>query len=139
MQLTNRKIREIHTALSMLSGRTLASIKNELRVAKLRREFFAGPFEVTEDVRKKIIAANPVPEGGDEERSMPVHVSEARYTAIQAMLDETQEIKDVPAHLILSEADMPITMKNNPDNRAGIADILSNLDFLYPLTTTEEE
>ena len=138
MQLTNRKIRQIHTALSMLSARTLPSIKNDLRVAKLRREFFAGPFDVTEDVRKKIIESLPMPEGDGEEQAMPAYLTEARFKAIEAMLDDTQDVKDVPATLILSEADMPTTMKTNPENRAGVADIIANLDFLYPLTTEEE-
>jgi len=137
MHLTNRQIRQIHTALAMLSARTLGSIKNELRVAKLRREYFAAPFEVTEDVRKKIIAANPVPDDADQDASMPVSVAEARHRAIEEMLDATQEIRDVPPHLILSEADMPVTLKSNPENRAGIADIIASLDFLYPLTDEE--
>ena len=138
MQLTNRKIRQIHTALSMLSARTLPSIKNDLRVAKLRREFFAGPFEVTEDVRKKVIERLPMPEGDGEEQAMSASLTEARFKAIEAMLDDTQDVRDVPANLILTEADLPAAMKTNPENRAGIADFLSNLDFLYPLTSEEE-
>lgn len=128
MEISNRDIRRIYMALAQLSGRVLPSISSDLKVAKLLREYFRVPYEVTEDLREKIVRDHPSPE---DEGGTPPSVIEARNDAFAEVLVGLQEVRDVPESLFIERDDLPKELKSAPENRAGVADIVFGLGFLY--------
>lgn len=120
----------IYGGLAALSVRTLPTIASDLKVAKLLRAHFLEPFQVTEDLREKILTAHPVPADWTGEQ-LPAAIAEARGAAMSAMLGELQELGDVPAPLLITAADLPLAMKSAEGNRAGVADIVTSLGPLY--------
>lgn len=139
LTVTNRDIRTMFSALSVLSARTLPSLKSDLKVAKLLREHIRGPFMDTETAREKLIAAMPAPEGATDE-GLPAALKEARNNRFRdEVLAQTIPL-DIPDRLLITEDDLPKAMKGEQGeaNRSGLADILTGLGPLYVMPADEE-
>jgi hypothetical protein len=135
MKIKNRDIRRIHAALTSLSARTLPAITSDLKVARLLRSYFNEPYQITEDIREKIIKDNPSPEEKDPSQA----VIEARTLAFSASLLQEQDIKDIPEKLLLTEEDMPKATKvRGEENRDGLGDIIQGLGVVYKEKPEEE-
>lgn len=139
MKVSNWKIRDIHGALAVLGERRLGSLESAKKVVTLRRRYINGPKKIYDEQYAQIIKDHPTPDGW-EERNLPVAVLEAREFAFRALLDQEQDIADIPSHLVLTESDLPKLMKGKEgdDNQVGVASIISGLHFLFPLADDEE-
>ena len=122
---TNRSIRAKHAALSILSGRILPTLASDLRVAGLLKGYYAKPYEVTQATMEKLAKEVPADWKGDQ---LPPDLARRWKDEV---LDTTQEVPDVPARLLLSEADLPKEVKGNEANRQGVADIIVALSDLF--------
>lgn len=135
--LTNRRIRKIHATLSILSSRMLPSQDSEKKVSTLLRRYFGEAHEVTDDLIRTIRERNPVPDDLDGTQ-LPTAILEKRQREIDTMNDQEQEIRDVPAHLLIEDKDFPRSFKHHEDNAMGVADLRNSLDFLYPIPLEED-
>lgn len=138
MKVPNWKIQAIHRALTGLSQRRLNKPENATRVVKLLRNYFDGPNKIVEDLISAKMQEFPVPEGW-EERDLPGYISEQRAIALRQIEQSEQEIPKIPKKDLLSEADMPKLMKEaeGDRNQRGLAAIIHDLYFLYPLPSDE--
>jgi hypothetical protein len=123
MQLTNREIRRHYSALTRLAGKTLPSIKSDLKVAALIRRYFGPAYQVTEDALSKALQGIPVPDWWHEP-GIPETVAEQRTKAANEIAEGVQDLGEIPERLLLTEEDMP-------KERTGLADIIACLDRLY--------
>lgn len=121
---TNKDVLTAHNALTVLTTRTLPTITSDLKVVGLLRTRFATAVGVVEEARKKI------QDKPDAERD----------AAWQIVLASQQEIADIPDALILSEKDLPQTLKSKDgeENRKGVADIIISLGPLFKQETVLE-
>jgi hypothetical protein len=138
MKITNRRIRRMHTALSAMAGRILPSRDTEKKVFTVLRKHLHTPFEITEDRLRKVREDNPAPDDLDASQ-LSVAIVEKRQREIDAILDEEQEIRDVPPHLLFEEKDLPRSFKAHEENAVGVADIVANLDVLFPIADDEAQ
>lgn len=118
---TNKDVLTAHNALAVLTTRTLPTITSDLKVVGLLRTRFATAVSVVEEARKKI------QDKPDAERD----------AAWQTVLAAQQEIADIPDTLILTEKDLPQTLKSKDgeENRKGVADIILALGPLFKQET----
>jgi hypothetical protein len=131
MHCTNRRLRQMYTALSALSARTLPTITSDLKVAARLRDL-RGLYEDTGAVIRKIREAHPAPDDTEGDR-LPVALMEARQQQIEELLDQEVELPDWPDEKRITDADLPKALKTGAaeENRAGVADVVLNLDILY--------
>jgi hypothetical protein len=131
---TLRRIREIHQALTALSSRTLPSIAADLKVSARLREL-RPLVEDSDALIRRIRAQTPVPDGltGSE---IPMALVEARQRDIDAMLETTVEMEPLADARRITADDLPKALKSasGEENRAGLADIILNLDDYYAQT-----
>lgn len=137
MKISNRRIRRMYQAVNAMAGRILPSRDTEKKVFTVLRKHLNAPYEITEDLIRKAREANPAPDDLDASQ-LPVAIMEARQREIDAILDDEQELRDVPPHLRFEEKDLPRSFKAHEDNAAGVADIVANLDFLFPIADDDE-
>lgn len=122
----------MYVAVSAMAGRILPSRDTEKKVFTVLRKHLNAPFEITEDLMRKVRENNPAPEALDASQ-LPLAIMETRQREIDAILDQEQEIRDVPANLLFEEKDLPRSFKSHEENAAGVADIVSHLGFLFPI------
>lgn len=132
MKVTNRVIRDIHSALTALGDRRLPSLDTAKKVSTLRRRFFDAPKQVYDDCQAQVIKDNPPPPGW-EDRDLPITVLEAREFGFRDLLADEQEIKEIPSNLVLDDDDLPKRLKGEQDdaNQVAVSTIIRNLHFLY--------
>lgn len=137
--MRNQSIRDKYAALSALAQRALPGTNAISRIDSLLKRFEI-PYNATEKAKKKIIADHPVPETWERE-GLPLPIAEVRQLEMDAMLEESQNIKKIPEHMRLTDADMPIALKreSGSDNIIGLAQIKRMLGSLYKPTTEEEK
>ena len=133
MKLTNRDIRVIHGGLSVLSARTLPSLSSDLKVAALLRRFFNVPYQVTQDALQKLMAALPPPKDLGDGKMPRWLVEERERRFAEEVLDQEQDVGDIPDTLLVNEKDLPLALKgeNGEANRQGVADIVTALGPMY--------
>lgn len=132
LSVTNRELREIHQALTALAGRTLPTIKSDLKVAKLLRSHVAGPYRDSEATREGIVRRHPTPVDTEEAKTPPA-IQEARANEFNDHLDATVDLGDVPDALLIVEDDLPKALKGETGeaNRQGVAGIVALLGPFY--------
>lgn len=137
---TNRVIQDIRNALTALSQRRLETRESVKKVVRLLREHFDGPWKIYSDLQNNIIAEHPVPEGWESE-SLPVGVMEARQREINALLEDTQDIPEIPKELLIQDKDLPKLIKGEMGdaNQSGVGDIIHKLHFVYGGWPEQEE
>lgn len=120
----NKAILMAYGGLTALTARTLPTINSDLKVSGLLRTRFLTAHGVIDDARKKM-------------QDLPEAEREAQWAAL---LKDTQEIADVPDSLILTEKDLPQTLKSKDgeENRKGVADIILALGPLFKQETVLE-
>jgi hypothetical protein len=74
----------------------------------------------------------PLPKDEDE-ATLSAAIKEERALAHEELLNDTQDIREIPAHLLLDESDMPLAGKGETNQlmQAAVASIKYNLGFLY--------
>ncbi len=139
MKVSNWKIRDIHSALVALGDRRLPSLETAKKVVTLRRRYFDKPKKIYDDLQAAVIKQNPPPPGW-EDRDLPVILLEAREFAFRELLDDEQEIRDIPESLILDDDDLPKRLKGEQDdaNQVSIATVIRNLHFLFQSNIDED-
>ncbi len=139
LTLENEIIRDVHAALNALSQKRLAERENEDRVTALIRRFSKAKKQIDKD-HAAIIKRYPAPDGWDE-RDLPVAVLEARQAEYNDLMEQTQELRDIPANLYITEKDLPKLMKGEAgdSNRQAVAWITTNLHFLFKTQFEDEE
>lgn len=127
----NYIIRDIANTLDLLGSRRLAERENENRVDALARRFMDARKEI-ERRHAKIISSNPTPAGW-EDTDLPIAVMEARQFEYNELMEETQELRNIPENLYLTEKDLPKLMKGEAgdQNRVGLSRIQTYLHFLW--------
>src|ERR1043166_188544 len=132
MRVSNWKIRDIHSALVALGDRRLPSLETAKQVVTLRRRYFDKPKKMYDDLQAQVIKQNPPPPGW-EDRDLPITVLEAREFGFRALLEDEQEIREIPDSLILDDDDLPKRLKGEQDdaNQVSIATVIRNLHFLF--------
>ncbi len=131
-RVTNRIIQEIRNALTALSQRRLETRESTKKVVRLLREHFDDAWKIFSDLQNGIIAEHPVPEGWESE-SLPVGVMEARQKEINELLEDTQDIPEIPKDLMIQDKDLPKLIKGEMGdaNQSGVGDIIHKLHFVY--------
>jgi hypothetical protein len=132
--MKNQAIRDKYAALTILSQRALPSKTAINKVATLLTRF-QPPYEVTETARKIALNSFPLPDGfeGVGEHEIPLAIREARTTAVEALMEESQSVKKIPTAMRLTSADMPKVLKREKgeDNAVMLAQIRRMLGTLY--------
>jgi hypothetical protein len=139
-RVTNLEVDRIFNALMTLSQRRLATGQSEKKIATLLRRYFDVPYQVFEQQKKMVMMRNSL-SPDSEDRGIPASIGELRQMGLHALLQDTQDIPDVPDHLLLTEVDMPKPLKGEAGdaNQAGVANIKFQLGFLYQLDEEDEE
>lgn len=132
MILTNREIRRKFNALGILAMRTLPTREAEQKFAVLMRRYFEEPNKIIEEGIKKAYAKFPIPDDYDE-KDLPARLREQRNLEVDEVLKLTQEIRDIPDHLLIQRADLPKVSKHLENNQEAVADAIASLGVeLYP-------
>jgi hypothetical protein len=137
MQRTIRRTREIYQSLSALATRTLPSISSDLKVAARLREL--RPFvEDSDAMIRKIREKTPIPDDRSA-NELPTAILEARQRQVDELFDQAIEVPDIPDTKRIVESDLPRALKSGTgdENRAGLADIILNLDDYYVETEAD--
>lgn len=139
MRVKNYVIRDIDQMLSLLSQKRLTERDNEKRVATLCRRFAKAKKHIDEQ-HAEIIQRYPAPSGW-EDRDLPIAVIEVRQHEYNTLMEEEQELRDIPAALYLTENDLPKIMKGElgDENRIATSMIMAKLHFLYDVKDDDEE
>lgn len=139
LTVENEIIRDVYGALTVLSQKRLAERENEDRVTALLRRFRKAKKEI-DRLHAEIIKRHPSPDGW-EERQLPVTIVEARQHEYNDLMAKTQELRDIPTNLYITEKDMPKLMKGEAgdENRMAVAAIQDGLHFLYKTQFDDEE
>jgi hypothetical protein len=109
---TNRVLEEIRESLDGFSQRRFETRKSMRRVVALQESYFEKPWQIIQRHRRDIIEQLPCPEGWEDSR-LPVGLMEARIAAIEEMLDDTQDIPEIPDAELLTEEDLPKLIKGD--------------------------
>jgi hypothetical protein len=137
-RVRNLEIDRIFLALMTLSQRRLSDAKSEKKIATLLRRYFDVPYQVFEQQKKMVMMRNSL-SPDSEDRSIPASINELRQMGLHALLQDTQDIPDVPEHLLLTDVDMPKPIKGEAGdaNQSGVALIKFQLGFLYAIDDDE--
>jgi hypothetical protein len=140
MKIKNYIIVDIHEMLCLLASKRLAERENEKRVATLLRRHFVKPRKAITDDHNAYVVANPAPPEWDGQ-DIPQALIEQRTAHYNDLMEEEQDVGEIPAHLYLTEKDLPKIMKGElgDQNRVGTAMIIARLHFLYKLEGDDEE
>src|SRR3990167_7139122 len=126
MTHTNKTILTQHSALTVLSGRTLPTLASDLKVVALLKRYYRTPVDIIEGVRESL--KKRLPEGWTS-NEFPADLA-AEWLVV---LGQKQDIPDIPDALRLTADDMPKTLKTGlgEANRQGVADLIIALGDLY--------
>lgn len=140
MRITRRDALNSYNALAQLSQRTLPDSGSDDKVAKLLRRL-KGVSEDIGKARDGSMKRYPTPDGSER---TPADLLEKREFEFGDYLRGEEEIRDIPATLQLSEANMPKAIKlksgeMDETNRAGLAGIKADLgEHIFILEDKDE-
>lgn len=129
--ITHEDLLNWNAGLVALSQRRLDTRETMKKILALFRRIERFVKDV-EKLQRAIFEEHPIPEGWEGE-SLPVAVNEARTLALASFHAETIEIKRIPDHLRITDADLPKLMKGEEGdrNRRGETFIAYQLGWLY--------
>lgn len=124
--LTKRDVITKANTLAELSTRTLPTLGSDLKVAGLRRHYETPALVISAD-REVVIKRFQKDVDGKKVLTDPA----ALQDALNAFLDAPAEVALPKARI--DEADLPATLagEDGAKNRAGLADLILGLGFLY--------
>lgn len=141
-RLTFEEIDRNFSALTVLSQRRLDDkTKSEKKVRLIIQRHYAEGHKLFKDLHHLIIKNHPLPEGWEDDETIPIVIAERRQHLFEDLKRDTFDIPTVPEHLLLTPDDMPVTSIKGElghQNRFGVADIKVKLGALYSEEDSDE-
>ncbi len=141
-RLTFAKLVEQYRALNDLASHRLPDGPAEKLVRLLVQQHYLEGYELYEELRKLVIQNHPVPDGWEDDRTIPIVIAERRQTLVNALERDTFDIKTVPESRLLGPEHMPVNNIKGElghQNRLGVASIKIRLGSLYVEDDDTEE
>ena len=135
-RLTFEEIDRNYAALTTLSQRRLVDGTNgpEKKIRTLLRRHYEEAHQIFKDLHHLIIKNHPVPDGWEDDQTIPIVIAERRQRLFEDLKRDTFDIPTVPEHLHLTSDDMPVASIKGElghQNRFGVTDIKIKLGSLY--------